>query len=200
MLKLLFKPSTFDYVAVSGGIDSMVLLDFVNRGNHTKTILHFNHNTDYGNKAEKFVKDYAVTHNIPIIIGNIRNTKCSAESWEEYWRNERYGFFKQFVGNIAIAHHLGDAMETYVFYMLNGKDWSIPLSRDNIVRPLLATEKYSICKWAEKYNVPYMDDPGNDDLDYTRCKIRHELLPKCLEVNPGLSKVVKKKIMSNYKG
>ncbi|MFW6130892.1 MAG: tRNA lysidine(34) synthetase TilS [Atribacterota bacterium] len=196
MMKVLYKPSEFEYIAVSGGMDSMVLLDFVRNGNHKKTVLHFDHGTKFGKEAKEFVVEYCNSNKIPIITSSINREKDKSESWEEYWRNQRYHFFKSFKGKIALAHHLDDAVETYIFNMLNGKDWSIPPARDNIVRPFLITKKEDIIKWSVNKNVKYMDDPGNDDVSYNRCRIRHEILPECLKVNPGLYKVVRDKIIA----
>jgi tRNA(Ile)-lysidine synthase len=197
MFKLLHKPSEFDYIAVSGGIDSMVLLDFIcNGGGHKKVVLHFNHGTEYGYKAHEFVHDYCFAKDIPFICGKIQSPKLPSQSWEEYWREERYMFFNKFKGkNIALAHHLGDATETYIFNCLHGNpDWIMPASRDNVVRPLLTTPKSEIEDWANRKSVPYMDDPSNENTDYMRCAIRHELMPKCKKVNPGIETVVKKKV------
>lgn len=193
-MKLLFKPSEFDFIAVSGGMDSMVLADFVLRGGHTKPIVHFNHGTEFGDKAQRFVFNYASVNDFTLFAGTINSPKPKDESWEEYWRNQRYGFFKSLNGKIALAHHLDDAIETYLFYCLNGKKWSMPKSNGNVVRPFLATPKSEIESWAKRKNVDYLDDPSNCDRKYARSIIRHDIMPKALEVNPGLGTVVKKLI------
>lgn len=192
MFRLYHKPSEFSYVAVSGGIDSMVLFDFVKR--HNKTILHFNHGTEFGAKASEFVQDYAYQNKINIRAAKIFGSKTKSESWEEYWRNKRYRFFSQFDdGKIALAHHLDDAVETYLFNMIHGNDWLMPASRGNIVRPFITTRKNQIIKWANDHGVNYLDDPSNCDDKFSRSIIRNQMMDQVMKINPGIHKVVAKK-------
>ena len=193
MIRLLYKPSSFDFIAVSGGMDSMALADFVRRYN--KTILHFNHGTEFGHRAQTFVEDYARECDLPIVVGRTTRDKLTHESWEEYWRNQRYGFLGTINGTIALAHHLDDAVETYLFYMINGKQWTIPSRRDNILRPFLSTPKVEIVGWVDRNRVPYIDDPSNYDTKYTRSKIRHNLMKVVEDINPGIRTVVRSMIM-----
>jgi len=197
MIKLLFTPSKFDFIAVSGGIDSMVLADFVNKGRHKKKIIHFNHGTEFGERAQKFVEEYGHSKNIDVISAKITSPKPKDESWEEYWRNQRYKFFNTINSKIALAHHLDDAIESYLFYCINGKSWTIPASRNNVVRPFLTTAKSELLKWSEDKNVEYLDDPSNYDDKYARSIIRHKIMPEVVKVNPGIYKVVKNMIMKN---
>ena len=73
------------YVAVSGGADSMAVLDFLGRSNREVTALYFNHGTEFSNKAEDFVKEYCNKNKIPLYMGAISRSKKSDESQEEYW-------------------------------------------------------------------------------------------------------------------
>lgn len=195
MIRLLYKPCEFKYIAVSGGMDSMVLTDFCT---NKKTIVHFDHGTEFGSKAKKFVVDYANDNDIPLICGEISRSKISSESWEEYWRNQRYEFFDSIDGTIALAHHLDDATETYLFYALSGQQWTIPPCRGKYIRPFLITPQNELAKWASRKGILFLDDPSNYDEKYSRSKIRHNLMPIAESINPGIRTVVKKKILEIY--
>lgn len=191
MLRFIGKPSEIDAVAVSGGIDSMVLLDFIHNC-HDVTVLHFDHGTEFGAPAKKFVEDYCDTKKIPIICGKISGTQPDGKSLEEWWRDERYKFLESFDGTVATAHHLNDAAETYLFSALHGNPKVIPYERNNVVRPLLITPKTEIESWADRHSVPFMADPSNQDINHPRNRIRKNIMPHVTAINPGFLKVVRR--------
>jgi len=182
-------------VAVSGGSDSMAVLDFLSRSNRSLTALYFNHGTAFSEEAESFVKDYCKDNNICLEIGKVTRERACSESKEEYWRNERYAFFSNFLDKkIITCHHLDDAVETWLFTAIHGTPRLIPYSRDNFIRPFLATRKAALSSWCERKGVPYLEDPSNTDTAYMRNLIRHELMTSVMTVNPGIHKVIKKKV------
>lgn len=193
-------------IAVSGGPDSMAVLNFLSRSKRDIFVLYFNHGTDHAKDAEHLVSDYCGLRNIPYAIGNISRDKYKDESQEEYWRNERYAFFSNYRGRpsrlsdrwIITCHHLDDAVETWIFTSLNGNPMLIPYKRDNFLRPFLVTRKDDLVAWCDRKKVPYIIDPSNNNTDYMRNFIRHILIPNALVVNPGLHKVVKKKVLEEY--
>jgi tRNA(Ile)-lysidine synthase len=177
-------------IACSGGVDSMAIVDFLSR-KHDVTIAHFNHGTQHGKKAAEFVAKYCTDNNIPMIVGHCVTEKCNTLSQEEYWRNERYRFFKG-LGPVITCHHLDDCVETYIWSALNGTPKVIPLTRNNVLRPFLTTRKQDFVYWCESHNVPWIEDESNKNSRYTRNYIRNELMPHALRVNPGLHTLVKK--------
>ena len=181
--------------AVSGGVDSMAVLDFLQR-NHDVHVLHFNHGTEHGHRAMAFLVDYCQSKGLPYSLGFIRNDKPQDKSWEEHWRDERYAFLTRSNMPVVLGHHLDDCVETYVFNMCHGKDHTIPYSHANCVRPFRLTHKSDLVKWAKDHDVPWIDDPSNENTDYTRNLIRKELLPRMLKVNPGIHKVIYKRLKS----
>lgn len=191
---MLFKPPKKIAVAVSGGKDSMVVLDFLLKGGRDITVLHYNHGSEHAEQAESFVREHCVKNNLKLFVGKNVERPAKNMSKEDFWRKKRYEFFAN-VKNIPIvtAHHLNDAVETWLFTSLNGNPYTIPVKRDNFIRPFLITEQKVLDSWAEKKNVPWIDDPSNEDVSFRRNYIRHVLLPMALKVNPGLFKVVKKK-------
>jgi tRNA(Ile)-lysidine synthase len=182
-------------VAVSGGSDSMAVLDFLGRSNRDLLVLHFNHGTAFAPEAEAFVKNYCENRGIPLEVGTVARERASDESKEEYWRNERYAFFSNFLDRkIITCHHLDDAVETWLFTSIHGNPMLIPYSRDNFIRPFLTTRKVALSGWCNRKEVPFLEDPSNTDVAYMRNLIRHKLMENVLTINPGIHKVVKKKV------
>jgi len=199
MIKLLGNVPNKIAIAVSGGPDSMAALDFLSRGQRKILVLHFNHGTSHAKDAERCVYEYCVSKDIPCVVGNISRDKYKSESQEEYWRNERYSFFSNYYDfKIITCHHLDDAVETWIFTSLHGNSMLIPYKRDNFIRPFLSTRKDDFVEWCHNKDVPFVIDPSNSDETYMRNFIRYTLLPNALTVNPGLHKVVKKKVLKQY--
>lgn len=184
-------------IAVSGGIDSMAVLDFLRR-KHDVLVLHYNHGTPYAPKAEALVRDYCAEHNLDLIVGKCEEEMPSGVSAEAWWRDKRYEFFTGATDlPIVTAHHLDDQVETWIFTALNGNPFLIPHKRDQFIRPFITTEKRDLTLWCVRKGVPTIADPSNDDTKYRRNYIRNVLMPHALNVNPGLKKVVKKKILDS---
>jgi tRNA(Ile)-lysidine synthase len=181
-------------VAVSGGVDSMAVLDFLSK-NHDVTVYCFDHGTEYGSEAMKLVAAYCRKKRIPIKTAKILNEKPKGRSQEEHWRDERYAWFESIEQEIVMAHHLNDCVETWVFNMCNGATHTIPYRHNNVIRPFRLTTKRALLDWADEHKVPYLEDKSNKDLKYTRNYIRYELMERIAHVNPGLPKVIKKKLM-----
>ena len=87
-------------------------------------------------------------------------------------------------------------METWLWGSVNGQPKLIPWENNGIYRPFLQTTKSNLVEWCEKNSVKWLDDPSNMDVKYTRNKVRKVLVPAALQLNPGLYKVVKKKLTS----
>jgi tRNA(Ile)-lysidine synthase len=155
-------------VAVSGGVDSMVVLDFLGRSRRAINAIYVNHCTQYSYDAEDFVRQYCTSRGINFNTKKINPDKPANRSQEDWWREERYKILEELSdGNpVVTAHHANDAMETWVFSCLD---------------------------WAKRKEVPFVEDPSNSDIRYTRNYIRRVLLPAALHVNPGLLKTIIKK-------
>ena len=182
-------------IAVSGGVDSMVILDFLRRGPHAIDAIYVNHCSQYSQYADDFVRRYCASHGINFKSRKINPDKPAGRSQEDWWREERYKILEELSdGNpVVTAHHANDAMETWVFSCLNGNPKLIPEERGIYIRPFLTTTKEQILDWAKRKEVPFIQDPSNSDIRYTRNYIRKVLLPAALHVNPGLLKVIIKK-------
>jgi len=111
---------------------------------------------------------------------------------EEYWRNERYRFLSMYDFPVITAHHLGDAVETWIFNSLHGNPRIMPYKRGNVIRPFLITPKQELVDWVQRRGLSWCEDESNNDLKYMRNLIRHKIVPEAFLINPGLDTVVKK--------
>ena len=186
-------------IALSGGVDSMVCLDFLLKGGREVTALHFNHGTAQSDEYEKFVVNQCSKHNVKIIIGRLNEEVPPRRSKEDFWREKRYDFFKnQKCGSLITCHHLDDAVETWVFSSLKGTSKILPYKRDFVIRPFLLNKKSALLEWAEHNSVSYIQDLSNLENNFARNYIRNIMMPHVLNINPGIHKNVKKKIIAKY--
>lgn len=193
MIRLLTKIPRKITLAVSGGVDSMALLDFTRR-NHDVSVAFFHHATEHSGHAHNFVSHYCAENDLTLYVGHLTAACPRGVSCEEHWRNERYKFFSNFE-TVATAHHLDDCVETWVWGSLHGTPQLIPSTRGNVIRPLLTTRKSVLKSWCEKNNVPWIEDASNNDTRFMRNFIRHEMMPNVLRVNPGIHTMVQKKLL-----
>lgn len=192
MIRFLGKLPRKCVVAFSGGVDSVAVTDFLLNGKRDVHLAFFHHGTTTSDEAEEFVKGFSRERNLSLSIGRISKEKPPEESMEEYWRNERYRFLSVYDYPVITAHHLGDAVETWIFNSLHGNPRILPYKRNNVIRPFLITPKSELIDWAERKGLRWMDDGSNADLKYMRNLIRHRIVPEAMKVNPGLDTVVKK--------
>jgi tRNA(Ile)-lysidine synthase len=181
-------------VAVSGGADSMAALDFVKNSRRDVFAVFYDHGTDTSKEAWYSVLSYCSSRDIPIKKAQIEGECPSGRSLEDWWREQRYKFFHSFEDPIITAHHLDDCVETWIFSSLHGNGKIIPYANRNVVRPFRLTRKTEFQNWCRKRSIEWHEDYSNDDVRFMRNYIRKEIVPKALVVNPGLHKVIAKKI------
>ena len=196
MIKIQGKLPREVYVACSGGVDSMAVVDFL-RNNHSVNVVHFDHGTQHSKEVGQFIINYCWENNLPLMHGRITRERKRDESQEEYWRNERYRFFSTINADIITCHHLDDCVETWVWSSMHGTGKIIPYRNKNVIRPFRLTRKRDFELWADLKNVPHIEDDSNADTCYTRNYIRHEMMPHVLRVNPGIHKTIAKKVKAD---
>ena len=196
MIKLLGKLPLKPVIALSGGVDSMAVADFVSRSRSVQCAF-FHHGTDVSEQAEKVVRDYCRKRSWQLYRGHIVNERPEDTSPEEHWRNERYRFLDNLLLDVITAHHLDDCIETYLWSTMHGTAKVIPYRRNRVIRPFLLTSKQELVSWAERNDVPWIDDATNKDTKYMRNYVREHIVPHALNVNPGLAKVVARKVEEN---
>jgi tRNA(Ile)-lysidine synthase len=193
----LFKkpPRKLFYLACSGGIDSMVAMDFLLKGGHNFKLININHGTDYGEKASFFLKEISKKYNIELLLFKPKRAIHTNESPEEYWRNLRYEIFHSCKLPIVTAHHLDDVVEWWILSSLCGKPKLTPYKNKNVIRPFLLTSKQQIINWSLKNSIEYIEDPSNKSNKYMRNIVRNKIMPYAIKINPGIRKVIRKKLL-----
>jgi tRNA(Ile)-lysidine synthase len=176
-------------VALSGGLDSVVLLDLLSalrdRWGWQITAAHFDHRMREESESEaNWVRDMCEGLEVPCHVGHAR----VAPGNETEARDLRYEFLDRARAALgadwlATAHHADDQAETVLFRLLRGGGLAglagIPARRSpGIVRPLLPFWRSEIEEYAHARGLNYLVDPSNLDLSITRNRIRHQLIPE----------------------
>ena len=190
------------HMACSGGVDSMAVADFLER-NHIVTLMFFDHGTQTSKDALEFLRDDLTckpNHRFNLITSRINRNKQQSESWEEYWRNQRYEWFHSFDVPIITCHHLDDCVETWVWSSLHGEGKIIPYNNKNVIRPFRLNRKAEFSNWCRNKNVRWIEDASNDNPKYMRNFIRNEMMPSVSIVNPGIYKNIAKKVKADFEG
>lgn len=185
------------WVAVSGGIDSMAVLNFLNkpaRQDALLGILHVNHNTGaFADEAHNFVRTYQKHYGIRAEYHVIDGHPPQGQSKEAWWRDQRYSFFHSFNGPVILAHNFDDCLEEYIMCtMVRGYSSTIPYRNGNCIRPFRLWKREGIKQYMEKFGHKWVEDPTNFNTNYKRNYIRHELVPRIKELNPGVYNIVER--------
>ncbi len=170
-------------VAVSGGVDSMVLLDILRRQPGVELLVaHVNHGLRAdAAEDEKLVAHYALSHNIACV-----STKLSLDRADEATaRTARYSFLRQCckeinARGILLAHHQDDLIETTLINHIRGTGWrgQAPfIGSVDCIRPLQFIDKQELLGYARRHNVPWREDATNNSQVYLRNYVRHSLIP-----------------------
>lgn len=184
-------------LAVSGGVDSMVLLDILAKKPGVDLIVaHFNHGIRAdASKDQELVRSTAKRLRLKYEAGYGR---LGPKTSENAARQARYAFLetaRQGHGAKAIitAHHQDDLIETAFINLLRGtgRRGLVSISSNKaVIRPLLGVSKEAIVQYAKKHKLAWTDDPTNENTDYLRNYLRHKLLP-------GLSAAQRENLISN---
>ena len=187
---------------LSGGADSVCLLHVLNtlknEYNLKLTAAHVNHGIR-GEEAQSdalFSEEFAKSLGVSFRLLNadcIKEAEENGESTEEAGRRLRYEFFNSLCKDensvIATAHNSNDNAETVIFNITRGSSLSgakgIPPKRDNIIRPLIFCSREEIEGYCKENNLKYVVDSTNLTVDYTRNRIRHNVLPELKNINSG---------------
>ncbi|MGN1433262.1 MAG: tRNA lysidine(34) synthetase TilS [Ruminococcus sp.] len=189
-------------VALSGGADSVALLDILNsvkeKYNLTLYAVHINHGLR-GEESlcdENFCKSLCKKYGVKLFVKH-ENISVIAKknkiSEELCGRNVRYSVFEELSNElsakVATAHTASDNAETLLFNITRGASLggvsAIPPVRDYIIRPLIECTRAQIEQYCKNKNLEYVTDSTNLTDDYTRNKIRHNVIPALKEINPA---------------
>lgn len=189
----LIAPGDSILVAVSGGIDSMTLLDLLRQaygGRIAAAHCNFSLRGAESDGDQQLVESYCLQHRIPLHTVRF-DTETEAqergESIQMAARRLRYDWFDALCdehgySKIAIAHHADDSTETFFINLLRGTGLrgltGIADRRGRIIRPLLFARRDDITAYAVAGGVPYREDSTNATLKYLRNRLRHDILPR----------------------
>jgi len=197
---IIIKPDKRILLAVSGGIDSMVMADLFLRSGYKIAIAHCNFSlrAKESDKDEELVRIYSDNHNIPFFSTRFE-TKLYAKnkgiSVQMAARELRYSWFEEIrkenrYDYIAVAHNLNDNIETLIINLTRGTGLAglsgMRIVNNRIIRPLLFATRQDIKNYCTKHNIKYREDKSNADTKYTRNKIRHLIIPVLKEINPSI--------------
>ena len=196
----LILPGDTVVCAVSGGADSVVLLDILCALREplqiTVRAAHFNHNLRgaESGRDEAFVRALCQTREIPLTVGSgdVRaRAETTGESIEEAARKLRYAFFESLCQTVATAHNADDNLETILLNLTRGTSLAglcgIAPKRDAYIRPLLCLTRAQIEAYARERGLAYVEDSTNALDDCARNRLRHHVVPLLKAENPALS-------------
>lgn len=200
-------------VAISGGIDSVVLVYLLNQLNFDISLAHCNFQLrgEDSDQDEKFVKKLAGQLQLPIFTRSFATTEFAKKeklSIQLAARTLRYDWFNAIVkknklDHILTGHHADDSLETFLINMIRGTGLDgltgIPERNENILRLLLPFTREQIEKYADENRIDWRNDSSNVETKYVRNKIRHDVIPVLKELNPSLLTSFNK-TLQNLKG
>lgn len=206
-------------IALSGGADSVFALYFFhkysNKYNITIAAAHVNHSLRGSEslRDKNFCRKLCGKLDLEFYSKTV-NVKSFAKknkySIEEAARILRYKKLEEILAKskselIVTAHNADDNSETVLLNIVNGTGLEglsgISVKRENIIRPFLCLSKEQITEYLKSENIDFVEDSTNNDLSFRRNFIRKEILPKLLELNPSLNRVVlnTSEVFSNQK-
>ncbi len=191
-------------VAVSTGVDSMVLLDLLqhlpaNLRPHI-IVAHMNHELRSQSwEEEKFIQQYCCRHQLDLAVAHWPLQQHPPKGIENAARQARYQFFKQTMKKNAAsvlitAHHQNDLAETMLMKLVRGGQLRQLVGIEDqrsfadglLVRPLLPFSKDTLRQYASKHQLKWYEDKTNHDLSIQRNRFRHEIIPLLEKENPQL--------------
>lgn len=211
--KNLFHPKDQLLLAVSGGVDSVVLCELCKQAGYDFVIAHCNFQLrgEESERDEEFVKNLGKKYRVEVLVKTFDTEKYAAESRkgiQEAARDLRYGWFHELVLQnpksqperldrageirnpkfIITAHHADDNIETLLMNFFRGTGLhglgGIPLAAPNVRRPLLQFWKEELIEFARENNLEFSEDSSNQSTKYTRNFFRKEILPLIAKAYP----------------
>ena len=189
-------------LAVSGGVDSMVMLELFRQTEYDFVVAHCNFKLrgDESDDDELFVRDYCQQHDITFYC-NVFDTEeyalSEGISIEMAARDLRYQWFYQILDElsfsvVATAHHQDDVIETILINLSRGTGirglTGIRPVNGRVIRPMLFANRADILNYAEINNTPFRIDSTNNELIYQRNVIRNQIIPLLQDINPAFDK------------
>lgn len=211
----LFQPKDKLLLAVSGGVDSVVLCELCKQAGYHFTIAHCNFQLrgEESERDENFVKELGEKYNVEVLVKKFDTNKYAEEnklSIQVAARELRYDWFNELVtkmksdlrlesskaplcgvGGLLTAHHANDNIETLLMNFfkgtgINGLHGILP-KQESIIRPLLFAKKEELLEFATANNLTFVEDSSNASDKYTRNYFRNQLIPDLQKVYPQVA-------------
>jgi tRNA(Ile)-lysidine synthase len=193
-------------LAVSGGLDSMVMLDLFRESGYDIVVAHVNFQLrgEESDGDENFVRNYCHDRAIPFHSTSVETNNYATRrrlSTQMAARELRYEWFEKLVAEgfgdlVATAHHLTDSVETTLLRLVHGVGAEglkgIPIINGAVIRPLMFTTRREVEEYAAEKSVVWREDLSNQSLDYQRNVIRHLVLPSLRSINPALEETLQR--------
>ncbi|MBP7109860.1 MAG: tRNA lysidine(34) synthetase TilS [Chitinophagaceae bacterium] len=188
-------------IAVSGGVDSVVLCELCKQAKFDFTIAHCNFQLRgaESERDEQFVKNLGNKYGVKVLVKKFETEKYATEnklSTQEAARNLRYEWFEdlinqstnQPINHLLTAHHADDNAETIAMNFFRGTGLhgltGIPAKNGYIKRPLLEFSKEELLAFAKENNLEFVEDSSNQSSKYTRNYIRNDIIPAISKIYP----------------
>ncbi len=195
-------------IAISGGVDSVVLTHLLHQLNFDISLAHCNFQLrgEESDKDEEFVKNLGKKLGINTYVTRFDTNEYAADnklSTQLAARELRYNWFDKLskeysFEHLLTAHHADDNLETFLINLTRGTGLEgltgIPPINGNIVRPLLVFSRKEILNYAKQNNIEWREDESNSETKYLRNKIRHQVTPILKELNASVLKNFNKTI------
>ena len=193
-------------LAVSGGVDSMVLMSLVRAAGYRFAVAHCNfHLRGEESDGDEFlveseVRKLGVAYHVAHFdtYGEVAST---GDSVEMAARRLRYGWFDELCNAhgysvVVVAHHIDDSIETHFINMLRGTGarglTGIAPRNGRVVRPLLFATREDIEMYAAQNEIPFRVDSSNMSMKHLRNRVRHEVVPMLKEINPQFTSIMQR--------
>jgi tRNA(Ile)-lysidine synthase len=195
-----FLKDTKLLIAISGGLDSVVLFHLLHKLNYDVSLAHCNFKlrgkeSDLDEEFIKNLNQISANQIFTIIFDTEKYAKEHKLSTQIAARELRYNWFQKLITEhkfeyVLTAHHADDNLETFLIHLTRGSGLDgftgIPKVNGNIVRPLLAFSRKEILNYAKDHDIEWREDASNASNKYIRNKIRHQVLPVLKEINPSI--------------
>ena len=206
----LFTPSQRILIAVSGGVDSMVLADLSGKAGINYALVHCNFQLRGAESDgdEEFVRKYAEKTGCRLFVKSFDTkeyARLNGVSIEMAARELRYDYFNELRRQsgydlIATAHHQDDLIETFFINLIRKTGirglTGISVKSGNLIRPLLFANRNMILNYATREGIPFREDSSNASVVINRNYIRHKILPGLEEINPSARKNILESIQN----
>jgi tRNA(Ile)-lysidine synthase len=193
------NPAEHYFIAVSGGHDSMLLLDTCRICAIPITVLHVNYQLrgEESDDDQAFIEQYCQTHALPLKVKRIdlQEKLTSGGNLQQLARKERYGFFQAHLNqipkaNLLVAQHQDDQLETFWLQLFRGAGMSglqgMLEKNGRILRPFLPFSKMELVQLSKEMNLSWREDSSNQSTKYLRNLFRLKLIPALEQEIPTL--------------